>query len=220
MKFNKQIVVISLFFGAISCATAPVVEKVRYTRDTSVVPGPEYEYLGKIYLGGQVLSGGGKIANSSAFGGFSEEHSISKMKDMTEDAGGNFLIVESIKETGYGDQIRYFGVGKAYRLRESFGTIGKKNLTEKGIMVQYVVRMEPGPDYSLITSAKADNGSVSGSKGEISAVADSEEEVIIVLRNTAADLGANLLVVDSTAKDESKNPAVFKGAGRIFKMKK
>jgi len=141
------------------------------------------------------------------------------MRDMADDVGANYLIIESIRETGYGDQIRYLGVGSAYRLRESFGAAGKKILTEKGHMVQYVLRMEPGSDYSSIVSGKAANGSASGPKGEILATADSEDEAIIEMRNIAADLGASLLVVDSIYKDEKKNPAAYNGKGRIYKLK-
>jgi hypothetical protein len=220
MKCVIRILAILLVVGSISCKTTGNVDKVKYTRDLKTVPGPEYEYLGNIFLGGQVMSGGGKVLDSSPFGGLSEDHAISKMKGMAEDVGGDFLVIESIRETGYGDQIRYMGVGRVYKLRDSYGKAGKRILSEKGHMVQFVKRMEPGPDYEMVASVKADNGSASGSKGEISAAAESEDETIIVMRNIAADLGGSLLVVDGIEKDDSKKPAMFNGKGRVFKMKK
>jgi hypothetical protein len=221
MKFKSLFLmpVFLLLITMISCVTAKIDEKVVLGKNKA--PGPEYDYLGKIYLGGHVVSGGGdKIANSTALTGLSEEHAVKRMKDLTYDVGGNYLIIDSMDTIGSGENMRYMGVGRAYKLRESYGTVGKKTLTEKGHMVQFVKRMEPGPDYEVVASAKADNGSASGPKGEISAAAESEDETIIVMRNVAADLGGSLLVVDGIEKDDSKKPAMFNGKGRVFKMKK
>jgi hypothetical protein len=221
-KMKKKIVYLVLLNLVlfVACATVDDINKrVPHTFEKKD-PGPEYDFLGNIVLGGFVMSGGGKVAASSAFAGYSEEHAIKTMKQMTYGAGGNYLVIDSIERKELGDNIRYFGNGRAYRLREAYGKTGQLNLTEKGITVQYVLRMEPGPDYEPVRSVATANGVKTGEKGEISGFAKSEEEAIILLRNMSADVGGSLLVIDSNLKDEKSQPVQYEAKGRVFRIKK
>jgi hypothetical protein len=206
----------------VACATADELnKKVPHTFEKKE-PGPEFDFLGQISLGRYIVSGGSgkKIAASSAFAGLSEEHAIRKMKEMTLDAGGNYLIIDSIEKEQEADTIRYFGYGRAYKLRESYGKIGQLILSEKGHAVQFVFRMEPGTDYEPVRSVTTANGVKTGEKGEISGFAKSEEEAIILLRNMTSDVGGNLLVIDTVSKDEKNQIVQFEAKGRTFKLKK
>jgi len=219
---NKKInylILLSLVMFAACATTDDINKKVSHTFEKKE-PGPEYDSLGLIVLGRYSMSSGDKkIASSSAFAGLSEEHAIIRMKEMTFDAGGNFLIIDSIEKDGMGDNIRFFGYGRAYKLRDSYGKIGQMTLTEKGHAVQYVLRMEPGPDYEPVRSVTTANGVKTGDKGEISGFAKSEEEAIILLRNMSSDVGGNLVVIDSTIKDEKGPNIQYEAKGRVFKIK-
>jgi hypothetical protein len=127
-------------------------------------------------------------------------------------------VIDSIKETGEKDQIRFAGIGRVFTLKESYGKAGFIILSDKGHAVQYVMRMEPGKDYEAMRSV--DKPSVkTGTKGELTVTGKTSDEAIIVLRNSAAEIGGSLVVVDEINKVASGNTESYTAKGRIFKLK-
>ena len=218
MKGKIRLLIFIVCATFLSCASADTKAPANYSMNKE--PGPEYQLLGYIYAGKYVLSNesGVKILASSAFGGISKEHLIQKMLDQTMSEGGDFLVIDSITEDGFGDSTRFLGVGRVYKLRESYGKAGFVLLSDKGHMVQYVMRMEPGQDYEAMKST--DNPLIkTGPKGELTVTGKTNDEAIIILRNSAAEIGGSLVVVDSIDKGASDKSELFTAKGRIFKLK-
>jgi hypothetical protein len=203
--------------AVISCASG---QKKSVTYTLNKEPGPEYQLLGTIRIGNYPVPDetGSKLVSSSMFGGMDKEHLISLMVDHAMTAGGDFLVIDSIKETGEKDQIRFAGIGRVFTLKESYGKAGFIILSDKGHAVQYVMRMEPGKDYEAMRSV--DKPSVkTGTKGELTVTGKTSDEAIIVLRNSAAEIGGSLVVVDEINKVASGNTESYTAKGRIFKLK-
>jgi hypothetical protein len=218
MKVKIRLLIFIVCAAYLSCATADIKPQPAYSMNKE--PGPEYQLLGYIYIGKYVMSNssGAKILYSSAFAAFSEEHLISKMLDQTSAEGGDYLVIDSIAVDGRDDATRYTGIGRVFKLKESYGKAGFILLSDKGHMVQYVMRMEPGQDYDAMKSI--DTPSVkTGPKGELTVTGKTNDEVIIILRNSAAEIGGSLVVVDSIDKGTSEKSELFTAKGRIFKLK-
>jgi hypothetical protein len=219
MNLKSGLFLFAAFAIIISCASDQKKDSIQYAIKKD--PGPEYQYLGMIYVGKYVVSTDGtqKILASSAFTASSEKHLISKMLDQTIEAGGDFCVIDSItSENLTGDGLRFYGVGRVFKLKESYGKAGLTILSEKGHMVQYVMRMEPGHDYEAMKSV--DSPLVkTGIKGEITVSGKTSDEAIIVLRNSAAEIGGSLVVVDRIDKVTADKIESYTARGRIFRLK-
>ena len=87
------------------------------------------------------------------------------------------------------------------------------SLSEGGKKVQYLTKQEAGPEYELI-------GEVNVGQGLMSMGAFSVEDVKIKMRNQTAEMGGDLLVIDTIESHNNPDGSRrYSGTGRAYKKK-